>query len=162
MGGSTVVERFSTLLEGDPTSVYYNAGRGSQLEDAFANMLADYPFGAGLGRWGMMLGYFGDPSNLQSPPIWAELQPNAWILDGGCVLLGLYVWALVVTAKRELDVATKGQSGELRALAAMVVAINAGVLGLVFGFTPFTTQVGLQYWFLTGALYGLSQSRNRR
>jgi len=39
----------------------------------------------------------------------------------------------------------------------MIFAANAGVLALVFGFTPFTTQVGLQYWFLAGVLHGVAQ-----
>jgi hypothetical protein len=41
-----------------------------------------------------------------------------------------------------------------RLWAATVAAVNIGTLALVFSFVPFVTQVGLQYWFLEGALYG--------
>jgi hypothetical protein len=37
---------------------------------------------------------------------------------------------------------------------AAVAAVNIGTLALVFSFVPFTTQVGLQFWFLEGALHG--------
>ena len=80
VGGGSITERFSTLTEDDPVTVYYNAARGEQLEYAFSNLLVNYPFGAGLARWGMMRANFGDESNANSPMIWAELQPNAWIL----------------------------------------------------------------------------------
>ena len=96
--GESVQERFLTLSAADPVTTYYTAGRGGQLQYAFDTMIFDYPAGAGLGRWGMMRYYFGDPNNPNSPPIWAELQPNAWILDGGIVLLLFYPVALFVTS----------------------------------------------------------------
>jgi len=40
---------------------------------------------------------------------------------------------------------------------AVIVASNAGVLALMFGFAPFTTQIGVQYWFLAGVLHGVSK-----
>jgi len=69
LGGSTVVERFSTLIEGDPITVYNRSGRGDMLQIAFGDYLMKYPFGAGLGRWGMMRTYFGNPWNSFSPMI---------------------------------------------------------------------------------------------
>lgn len=157
VGGESISQRFATLFEDDPITIYYNTKRGEQLEYAFRNLLFEYPLGAGLGRWGMMHQYFGDPSSLSSPPVWAELQPNAWILDGGFALMILYCIALVVTAAYELRVARSIENPSLRFLAAAIVAANAGTLALVFGFTPFTTQVGIQYWFLAGALHGAAR-----
>jgi hypothetical protein len=29
---------------------------------------------------------------------------------------------------------------------------------LIFSFTPFVTQIGIQYWFLAGALHGVAVS----
>src|SRR5262245_56312529 len=101
LGGESVVERFGTLIEDDPITVYYAAGRGHQLEAAFSRYLVDYPFGAGLGRWGMMRYYFGNPGNRQSPLLWAELQFPAWILDGGVVLTIAYCLALLATTVYE-------------------------------------------------------------
>ncbi|HWZ46212.1 MAG TPA: hypothetical protein VNW97_22255 [Candidatus Saccharimonadales bacterium] len=153
LGGEAVPERFSTLLTDDPISVYYSA-RGGALDYAFSTYLFQYPLGAGLGRWGMIRYYFGDETNVESPPIWAEIQPTSWILDGGLILLLCYLIALVSTTKDQLKIARFARSSDLRFSAAAIVALSATTLGLIFGFTPFTTQVGLQYWFVSGVLYG--------
>jgi hypothetical protein len=151
-------KRFEALTQGNPIAVYYQAKRGDQLENAFTTLLPQYPLGAGLGRWGMMRLYFGDESNLDSPLIWAELQFPAWILDGGIILMGLYGLALFATTLYEFRIAKKSRNTKLGSLVPIVIAINMGTLALVFGFTPFTTQLGLQYWFLAGALHGVAQS----
>jgi hypothetical protein len=152
MGGHRVAERFATLTE---DNVYYDSGRGGELEVDFTGYLARYPLGAGLGRWGMMRDYFGDPSNPDSPQLWAELQLPAWVLDGGVLLLVLYSAALLRTAVYELSL-SRDRRPEVSAAAAVVFAINAGTLAIIFGYTPFSNQLGLQYWFLTGALSGLA------
>ena len=153
LGGEAIQERFSTLIEADPITVYYSARRGEQLEYGFNTLLVDYPFGAGLGRWGMMRHYFGDENNADSPLIWAELQPSAWVLDGGWILLFLYPLALVFATRNDIRMARVTRSRSLRFSASAIVAVNAGVVALILGFTPFTTQIGLQYWFLAGALH---------
>jgi hypothetical protein len=160
LGGRSIQQRFATLLEEDPRDLYY-ASRGLQVQHGFDHLAVEYPFGAGLGRWGMMRGYFGDPSHLDSSEIWAEVQPNAWILDGGLVLLGLYGAALVSAALFGLKLATSLESPDDQRWAAAVTAVNVGTLALVFTFVPFTTQVGLQYWFLEGALVGAMAARAR-
>jgi hypothetical protein len=160
LGGESVAERFQTLVEEDPISVYYSSGRAGWLTHGFSYYLAEYPLGAGLGRWGMMRHYFGDPTNAQSPAIFAELQFIAWILDGGFILPALYCCALLVTALHEIRIAKLGQVHRGGSWVAAAATINAGTLALVFGFTPFTTQTGLQYWFLAGALHAVAASFN--
>jgi hypothetical protein len=160
LGGESTRERFLTLFESDLFQLYYDA-RGGQLEYGFKQLLADYPLGAGLGRWGMIHFYFGDPSNRESPPIWAEVQPNAWILDGGLALLALYAGALVASAAANLRLIKTGQPRELRFWAVAVFVSNIGALALIASFTPFTNQLGLQYWFLSGALQGAARHRIR-
>lgn len=155
--GAVATQRFAALTQGDPITVYYQAKRGDQLENAFTTLLPQYPLGAGLGRWGMMRLYFGDESNVDSPPIWAELQFPAWILDGGIVLMSLYCLSLFATTIYEFRLAKKSRNTESGSLVPIVIAINIGTLALLFGFTPFTTQFGLQYWFLAGALHGVAQ-----
>jgi hypothetical protein len=162
LGGESIVNRFETLIEDDPITVYYSTGRGGQLEGAFTKYLVDYPLGAGLGRWGMMRYYFGNPWNRNSPPLWAELQFPAWILDGGIILTVMYCLALLATTWHEYRLALSSSSFGLRSWAAIIFAINAGTLGLLFGFTPFTTQGGLQYWFLAGALAGAARAEVAR
>jgi hypothetical protein len=156
--GKASVSRYQALTQGNPLTVYYSANRGGQLESGFTYLLPAYPLGAGLGRWGMMRVYFGDETNMASPLIWAELQFPAWILDGGVVLMLLYCLALIVTVSYELKIAKSATDAKLRLIAPIVVAANMGTLALIFGFTPFTTQLGMQYWFLAGALHGVAQA----
>jgi hypothetical protein len=157
IGGSAVSGRVATLFEADPITVYYSTARGEALEAAFSVLASEYPLGAGLGRWGMIHQYFRDASNFESYGLFAELQPNAWIIDGGLVLLGLYSVALCVSALREYQIVKSRVAAA--SIAAAVFAANAGTIALAFGFTPFTTQVGLQYWFLVGILHGLHHQR---
>ena len=153
IGGEGIRERFSTLLGDDPQKLYFES-RGNQLQTGFTELASEYPFGAGLARWGMMHGYFADRSNLDSTEIWAEVQPSVWLLDGGLVLLSAYSLALLVTVWKEWKTTMGLASRNDRLWAATVAAVNVGTLALVFSFVPFVTQVGLQYWFLEGALYG--------
>src|SRR6185503_3206427 len=143
LGGESIRERFSTLLADDPRDLYY-ASRGQQIQTGFDDLATRYPFGAGLARWGMMHGYFGDRTKLESTEIWAEVQTTAWLLDGGLVLLGLYGFALFATALYECKLTLGLASAEDRLWAATVVAVNIGTMALVFSFVPFATQVGLQ------------------
>jgi len=73
----------------------------------------------------------------------------------------LYCVALISTTVYEYRLARSSRRSSLRSWAAIIFAINAGTVGLVFGFTPFTTQVGLQYWFLAGALAGAARGDSR-
>ncbi len=156
--GKASVSRYQSLTASDPVTVYYNTHRGTQLENGFTDLLPTYPLGAGLARWGMMRVYFGDEMNIDSPMIWSELQFNGWILDGGVILMCLYSLALLRTISYELKIAGKATEPKLRLIAPIIIAANMGVLALIFGFTPFTTQVGMQYWFLAGALHGVAQA----
>jgi hypothetical protein len=159
LGGPSISERFGSLFEEDPFELYYKS-RGEQLEDGYNIYLVEYPLGAGLGRHGMVNAYFGDPYNRQAP-LWAEVQPNAWLLDGGSVLLILYTGALVVSTLHDFVMASWGEP-QLRFWAMAVLAANFGTLALIFSYTPFSSQIGIQYWLLTGALQGAACSGIRR
>lgn len=153
LGGQSIEDRVTTLFEDDPMTVYYS-NRGAQIEYGFTTLLTDYPVGAGLGRWGMMRNYFGDENNLNSPPIWAELQPNAWILDGGLILLFFYLLAVSSNTVSGIRMLRLARSPALRFSTSAIAAVNLVTVALIFGYTPFTNQVGVQYWFLSGVLYG--------
>jgi len=153
LGGESIVTRVFTLFEDDPVAVYY-ASRGGQLVYALNEFFFDFPFGAGLGRWGMTAAYFSDRANLDSQPIWAEIQIAGWMIDGGFILLFLYCSALVATTLYEGNLAVRSSNPLTRISAAVVLAANAGTFALILSFTPFMTQFGLQYWFLAGALHG--------
>jgi hypothetical protein len=153
LGGTAVFDRFATLFASDPWSVYQSA-RGIQLTYAFSDSLFEFPLGAGLARWGMMGAYFGTPT-LDSPSLWAEIQVAGWIFDGGAILAALYCAALAAAALREFRLARSAPSPLVAACAAAVLAANLGPIALIFSFTPFATQIGVQYWFLVGALHGV-------
>ena len=95
LGGQSISERFLTLLEGDPRDLYYQS-RGIQVEAAMTDLVGEYPMGAGLGRWGMLSFYYGDTGG-RTRGLFAEVQPHAWVLDGGVPLVALYGLVLLVT-----------------------------------------------------------------
>jgi hypothetical protein len=154
LGGPVIRERVMTLLGADPISVYQEA-RGVQLNITFSEMLYDHPLGAGLGRWGMAAAYFGN-FTLISRPLWAEIQFTGWMIDGGVLLIVLYCGALVVTAFTQWKLAMIEAYPRLNTCAAAVLSANLGTAVLIFSFTPFVTQIGIQYWFLAGALHGVA------
>jgi hypothetical protein len=154
LGGQSIMDRLLTLTASDPFSVYHTA-RGVQLEVTFGEMFTSAPFGSGLGRWGMAAGYFG--AARASQMLWAEIQFTGWMIDGGIVLIGLYVGALVVTGLTQYRVATMQQYPRLAQCGAVTLAAGFGTAALIFSFTPFVSQVGIQYWFLAGALHGVAQ-----
>jgi hypothetical protein len=160
LGGVSVSERFMTLVESDPRELYYRS-RGIQVESAMNELVDEYPIGAGLGRWGMLSYYFGERGT-QSRGIFAEVQPNAWMLDGGLPLVGLYSLVLIVTLVGNLRLIRSLASPDDRLVAGIVVAANVGTLGLVFTFIPFGTAVGMQFWFLEGMLRGAMADRPRQ
>ena len=161
LGGSSIAERTSTLLAQDPISLY-SASRGGQLIYTFDELLTTYPIGAGLGRWGMISGYFGRSGNPDSTPLWAEIQIAGWAIDGGIPLLVLSLAALAVTFAAQVRAACIHTDAKVRACAAVILAANVGTVALMLSFTPFVTQIGLQFWFLAGALHAIAGGPERR
>ena len=162
LGGQSVQERFMTLLADDPRTTYYES-RGIQVEHAFSTLVEKYPFGAGLARWGMVSIYFGndDSGAIDQDILFAEVQPSAWILDGGWPLLILYSLALLGTVAFDMRLVRTLREPSDRLLASIVVATNFGTLFFLFTFVPFNTAGGMQFWFLEGALHGAMITRPR-
>jgi hypothetical protein len=156
LGGPVIRDRVMTLIGADPIAVYQGA-RGAQLSMTFSEMLYDHPLGAGVGRWGMAAAYFGEFTRL-SRPLWAEIQFTGWMIDGGILMIALYCGALIVTAITQWKVAMLASHPRLNTCAAAVLSANLGTAVLIFSFTPFVTQIGIQYWFLAGALHGVAVS----
>lgn len=150
LGGDSIADRFMTLFAGDPVSLY-RGSRGALLEESLSETIFRYPFGAGLARWGMAAAYYGSGGGL-----WAEIQVTGWIIDGGIPLLVLYGGALGLVLMSQLHVARMThQDARVAACAAVVFALSLGPIGMVISFTPFVTQIGIQFWFLAGALHGV-------
>jgi len=155
--GKSTLDRFGTLLADDPWKVYERSGRLGMVTDAFDTLLVNHPIGAGLGRWGMMRRYFGNENNLDSPEIWAEVQFQAWVLDGGIALLSLYLIAITVAIQRLVRICFSHQSLELRQWGAAIAVLSAGPVAFMFSYCPFNSQMGIQFWLLIGAIEGLAQ-----
>jgi hypothetical protein len=157
VGGQNTVNRFATLLADDPLTVYRRSLRLGMVTQTFDSLIVDHPFGAGLGRWGMMREYFGNEDNSASPVVWAEVQFPAWVLDGGVALLALYVIALLIAVQRLLQLSFRHDSRLQSQWAAVMILLSAGPIALTFSFTPFYAQIGMQFWFLIGAFEGTVQ-----
>jgi hypothetical protein len=161
-GGKSTRDRFATLVADDPLKVYEKSYRLAMVVSAFDTTLVEHPLGAGLGRWGMMRKYFGNEENTESPEIWAEVQFAAWVLDGGFVLLGLYLIALSVAIGRLVKSSfSRRHSGHFRDWGAVLVMLSAGPVAFLFSYCPFYAQMGMQFWLLIGAFEGLAQSPER-
>jgi len=152
LGGESIAERTLTLFAQDPVSLY-SASRGGQLVYTFDDLINSYPLGAGLGRWGMIAGYFGGG---RERTLWAEIQVAGWAIDGGIPLVLVSVAVLVVVLLAERRLALTDPDAKVRACAAVVLAANLGTAALIFSFTPFVTQIGLQFWFLAGAVQAIA------
>ena len=157
LGGQSTVDRFASLVEAEPLTVYDRSARLGMVTNTFDTLIVDYPLGAGLGRWGTMRGYFGNENAPDSPGIWAEVQFPAWVLDGGIVLLSLYLIALVVAFHRLLRLSLRHRSYLLRQWGGVVIMLSAAPIALMFSYTPFNSQGGMLFWFLIGAFEGVAQ-----
>ena len=127
VGGDSVVDRFQSLLE---TGVVqsYQENRGIFLTYTLQELLYEYPFGAGIGRWGMMSAYFGEPANWQFPSLWAEIQLTGWLYDGGILLWICYAAAVISATAHTYRIASESDD-DLSDLATMVLTVQVLVIG---------------------------------
>jgi len=153
LGGESIIKRTYTLFAQDPVSLY-STSRGGQLVYTFDDMVSTYPLGAGLARWGMIAAYFGARA-----PMWAEIQIAGWAIDGGIPLLLLGIAGPAVALYSAWRLALSDRDAKVRALAAVIFAANLGTAALIFSFTPFVAQIGLQFWFLAGAVHAVATPR---
>jgi hypothetical protein len=152
LGGETVYERFSEIFDTGLVRTYQD-NRGLFLTYTFTELLNEFPLGAGLGRWGMMVAYFGDQAAWQYQPIHVEIQPTGWLLDGGVLMWLFYGGALFAAMRYSYQLATAAESS-LRDLAAMVFCVQLVIVGLCFTGPVFNTQLGIEFWLVTAVLYG--------
>jgi hypothetical protein len=154
LGGKAVSDRLFTLTEKPASDVYYN-NRGIFLADAVNRLLPEYPLGAGLGRWGMPRSYFGDESNLDSPPIWVEIQWQAWLIDGGVPLILAYVFAICLAVRFAYRTTLKHLDVKTAMWGALLCADAFGVIAVCFDYPFFMSQGAMDFWLLNGALFAL-------
>ena len=155
VAGVGVTDRLASLLEDDPGQLYY-AHRGMFLESTITDLLPRYPLGAGLGRWGMIFGYFGGNSTEDGGPIWVEIQWTGWLLDGGLPLIVAYVAAIAAALWFAFRVATRRVAAAVDGLwlwGIVLVGYDLGALALTFNYPLFVSSMGLEFWLLNAALF---------
>lgn len=153
VGGKSATTRLESLVAQDPGEVYYS-NRGHFLEYTATELLPKYPFGAGLGRWGMMYYYFGNKHDAQRSMIWAEIMWTGWLLDGGVPLILAYVGAFALAFFWAGRIALNRKRPDLAIWGALVLAYNVGALAVTFNSPLFVSEAGLEFWLLNAALWG--------
>ncbi len=154
IGGEQVSNRLLTMTEGSAGEFYYSK-RGRFLEEFVNELLPMYPLGAGLGRWGMTNAYFGDRASTASVPIWVEIQPNAWLLDGGVPLVLAYYAAILLCIAFSFKLAVI-RKGIVADFATIVFTLNLAIFANTFSYVPFIGQSGLTFWLMNGCLMALA------
>ncbi|MGH7178746.1 MAG: hypothetical protein ACREJC_15315 [Tepidisphaeraceae bacterium] len=156
VGGETVTGRLATLVEESPTMVYYR-NRGFFLEYTLRVYVPTYPCGAGLGRWGMMNYYFGDPDDPNSEPLWAEIMWTGWVFDGGVPLTIAYTAAVLIAVWQARKIGVRRGGGDLGLWASVICAYNLGALAVTFNYSFFMGQGGLDFWLLNACLFAAAR-----
>lgn len=152
IGGKGTKNRLSSLTSSSADKVYHQ-GRGEFLQEAFDTVLPQFPLGGGLGRWGMINGYFGDNTDLDSLPFWVEIQWTGWIVDGGIFMLLAYPIALFITCQTTGQIALNTKVPEFSIWSTLIFGYNIGAIALTFSYPLFISQGGMEFWLLNSALF---------
>ncbi len=147
LGGETVTSRLETLTEEDPAEVYYK-NRGIFLEYTIKELAPQFPFGAGLGRWGMINNYYGDPLN----SIYVEIQWTGWLIDGGIPLVIAYSLALLAAVLFARKVAFS-KDEQFWIWGAILLAYDVTAIAATFNYPFFMSQNGMELWLLNASLF---------
>ena len=156
LGGDSVQQRYSSMYDSGVVQSYQD-NRGIFLSYTIFEQPFEYPFGAGLGRWGMMSAYFPEPSNWLHPSLYAEIQPTGWIYDGGILMCIFYPAALFFAMRYAYKVAID-PGNPLSDAAMLLFVVQLLVFGLCFTGPVFNTQIGIMFWLSTAMLYGCQRT----
>jgi hypothetical protein len=160
VGGEAVTDRFLGLFN-DGVIRTFDENRGLAIRYTLAELVGEFPFGAGLGRWGMMNVLFGDSTMWQAPPIHVEVQPTGWLLDGGVPLVLVCATTLAVALRQSYRLAVNGAFGHLQDLATVLLCTQLSIAALCLSGPVFNTQLGIQFWAIAGALGGAAAGVRR-
>jgi hypothetical protein len=153
IGGTKTLDRITSLFAGSAEDVY-RQNRGHFLEDTINVLLPKYPWGAGLGRWGMMNAYFGKNGNPLTDQLWVEIQWTGWLLDGGIPLIFAYTSALVFASYLTLKTSfERHRQDELSFWGSVIFSYNIGIIMITFNYPVFISQMGMEFWLLNTSLF---------
>lgn len=157
VGGDVVSRRLESLTEQGALEVY-QTNRGKYLEYTLYVLLPNYPLGTGMGRWGMMNGYF---SSSPSSALFAEIQWTGWLYDGGILLMLSYGAAILVVIWTNYTGAMRAMATHLQMWNALGFAYSVGTFAATFSYVPFIGQMGLEFWLINGSLYQVNVAAKR-
>ena len=155
-GGESVQKRYTGIYENGMVQTYQE-NRGSFLSYTIFDQPFEFPFGAGIGRWGMMSAYFPESGNWLHPALYAEIQPTGWIYDGGILMCLFYPAGLIVAMRYTYKVAVD-RTQPLSEAAMILFVVQLLVSGLCFTGPVFNTYLGITFWLSTALLYGAHQT----
>jgi hypothetical protein len=156
IGGATVNERFLTIRNTGAVQTY-RENRGRFLAYTVGELLDEFPLGAGVGRWGMINAYFGNPAEFRSPRIYVEIQLTGWLLDGGVPMWLLYGGAILLSMFATFRL-TRAPAPFLGDSALVVLAVQVFIAGTAMAQPAFNTQLGILFWALASMLHGAALS----
>jgi len=156
LGGDAVSQRFRDIVDSGVVETYQE-NRGFFLDYTVRQLMFEYPFGAGLGRWGMMSVYFGEPGNWQFPSLHAEIQPTGWLYDGGILMWVFYGGAILMAMRHTYRIAIMREH-PLHELAGMALSIQVLIVGLCFTGPAFNTQLGILFWLMTAVIFAAQRT----
>ena len=133
----------------------YQTERGGFVRHTLKEVLPKYPVGAGVGRWGVMSMYFGDPNKKGSESLYAEIQMTGWLYDGGVPLLLLYGAAIIAALRFAFKAAQRRLPRQLGSYVSLVFCALLLIAGMTMAGPSFNTQLGIQFWTLTAAVHAL-------
>lgn len=155
LGGGAIQRRFLDIRsQGAITS--YQENRGEFVTETVGRLLDQYPFGAGLGRWGMMETYFADSLGSH---IHVEVQLTGWLLDGGIPMWILYGGAIVASLFYAVRLSFSRETPVADG-APVVLAIQLFVVGMAMAGPAFNTQLGILFWTVGAALHGAARNES--
>ncbi len=155
LGGDVVSDRYEDMVNSGVVETY-QTNRGFFLEYTIRELTYEFPFGAGLGRWGMMSVYFGEP-NWQYESLHAEIQPTGWLYDGGVFMWFVYGGAILAAIRNTYRVAIDPDH-PLHELASMALSVQLLIAGLCFTGPAFNTQLGILFWLMTAIVYAAQRT----
>lgn len=161
LGGDSTMDRFESLVVENPDKLYYKS-RGFYLEEVFEVYLPEYPFGAGLGRWGMVNTYFGDRTIEGSELLWAEIQWTSWLFDGGILLMIGYPLAMVIATVATGKISFRREYGSISSWALLILSYDVAMFAFTFSYSPFVGQSGMEFWLLNAMIWTAAQQAPRR
>lgn len=156
VGGQSVTNRF-VRLQGAGAVEAYRTDRGIFVSQTVGELLDKYPFGAGVGRWGMINTYFGNRNEFGAAPLYVEIQLTGWLLDGGVPMWLLYGGGTLLSIWAAFAL-TKSRNPVFVEVAIITLCVQAYILVLSMGSPMFNTQMGTFFWTLAGALHGASKA----